>query len=96
MQIWFVVMYLERAIFWVAAIAAVVGAIMVLFTRDDAFSAADRHPKLAWAGILAGCAVVCALYPSSSVLGWAGVVITGIYWFDVRPQLQRLIGGYGW
>ena len=26
-------------------------------------------------------------------VSWVGAIITGIYWFDVRPQLKSIIRG---
>ncbi|MFC3849263.1 DUF2516 family protein [Corynebacterium hansenii] len=77
------------------AVAAVVGLVMVLTTRADAFDAADRKSKGVWAGMLAGSAAFLA-FP---MIGWmmlgipiiASLVITGIYWLDVRPQIRGIL-----
>lgn len=76
-------------------VMALVGLVLVLTTRADAFDAADRKSKGAWAGLLAGSAVFL-IFP---MLGWAmlgipviaGCVITGVYWLDVRPQIKDLL-----
>lgn len=77
------------------AVAAIIGLIMVLTTRADAFDAADRKSKGVWAGLLGGSAAFLA-FP---MIGWmmlgipiiAGMVITGIYWLDVRPQIRGIL-----
>ena len=77
------------------AIAAIAGLVMVLTTRADAFDAADRKSKGVWAAMLGGSAMFLA-FPW---LGWmmlgipiiAALVITGIYWLDVRPQIRGIL-----
>lgn len=74
---------------------ALVGFFLVLRTRPDAFDAADRKSKGVWAGLLFGSAIFL-FFP---VIGWlllgipiiAGLVITGIYWMDVRPQIRDIL-----
>ena len=73
------------------AIAAIVGLIMVVMTREDAFPAGDRQPKMIWAAILGGSAFAMIL--PLPILSWVGAVATGVYWFDVRPQLRSIING---
>lgn len=79
----------------VVGIAGVVGAVMAATTRADAFEAANRQSKGVWVGILALAALACLLrYP---FIAWFGAVAIGIYFFDVRPQIQRILNGdYGW
>lgn len=81
----------EMGVYWFIAIFAVAGAVMVLTTRDDAFTAGDRHPKMVWFAMLAGSAFALAI--GLPFLAWIGAVVTGIYWFDVRPQLRSIING---
>ncbi|MDY0114001.1 MAG: DUF2516 family protein [Corynebacterium sp.] len=77
------------------AIAAIAGLVMVLTTRADAFDAADRKSKGVWAAMLGGSAAFLA-FP---MIGWmmlgipiiASLVITGIYWLDVRPQIRGIL-----
>lgn len=77
------------------AIAAIAGLIVVLTTRADAFDAADRKSKGVWAAMLGGSAAFLA-FP---MIGWmmlgipiiASLVITGIYWLDVRPQIRGIL-----
>ncbi|WP_295629474.1 DUF2516 family protein [uncultured Corynebacterium sp.] len=77
------------------AIAAIAGLVLVLTTRADAFDAADRKSKGIWAGMLGGSAFFLG-FPG---IGWmmlgipiiAGMVITGIYWMDVRPQIKGIL-----
>lgn len=75
--------------------AGLVGAALVATTRGDAFSAADRHDKWIWFGILVGSALVQLIHVP--FLSWIGIVIIGLYWFDVRPQIKDILeGNYGW
>ena len=76
-------------------IAGIVGAVMAGTTRADAFEAANRQSKGAWVGILVLAALACLLrFP---FVAWFGAVAVGIYFFDVRPQIQRILGGNaGW
>ncbi|MDO4631532.1 MAG: DUF2516 family protein [Corynebacterium sp.] len=77
------------------AISALVGAVLVASTREDAFTVAERHNKWIWAGLLLLSSV--ALFAHMEFLSWIGVVITGLYWFDVRPQINDILNGnYGW
>ena len=74
----------------IVAICGVVGAVQVGMTREDAFRAADRQSKWVWLGLLLGSAFV-------SFMAIIGVVIIGIYWFDVRPQIKDILSGnYQW
>ena len=81
----------QNNLFRVLAIAAIVGLIMVVMTREDAFPAGDRQPKMIWAAILGGSAFAMLL--PLPILSWVGAVATGVYWFDVRPQLRSIING---
>ena len=85
----------------IVGVFALVGAVMVILTRADAFDAADRKSRNVWAGILVGSAFFLLL----PWLGWmmlgipviAGLVITGVYWLDVRPQIKGILSNaQGW
>lgn len=79
----------------IIGVGAVIGFIMVLTTRPDAFDAADRKSRGTWAALLGGSAFFLLLSPA----GWmllgipiiAGSVITGVYWLDVRPQIRGIL-----
>ena len=79
----------------VVGVAGIVGAVMAATTRADAFEAANPQSKGAWVGILALAALACLLrFP---FIAWFGAVAIGIYFFDVRPHIQRIVNGdYGW
>lgn len=79
----------------VVGVAGVIGAVMAATTRADAFEAANRQSKGAWVGILVLAALACLMrFP---FIAWFGAVAIGIYFFDVRPQIQRIVNGdYGW
>ena len=81
----------QNNLFRALAIAAIVGLIMVVMTREDAFPAGDHQPKMIWAAIL-GESAFAMLLPLP-ILSWVGAVATGVYWFDVRPQLRSIING---
>ena len=87
----FFVSVFQNNLFRALAIAAIVGLIMVVMTREDAFPAGDRQPKMIWAAILGGSAFAMLL--PLPILSWIGAVATGVYWFDVRPQLRSIING---
>ena len=82
---------LDAYILRILALTAIIGAILAATTREDAFRAGDRQGKWVWVGLLAGSAV--AMGTGLAFLSWIGAVITGVYWFDVRPQLKAIING---
>ena len=82
---------LDSYIFQILTLTAIVGAVLAASTREDAFRAGDRQGKWVWVGLLAGSAV--AMGTGLAFLSWIGAVITGVYWFDVRPQLKAIING---
>lgn len=88
-------MWLESFLYWLIALAGVVGAVMAATTRDDAYSAAGRQGKWVWVGILVASAFV--VFTRFPFLSWAGIVAIGVYFFDVRPQIKNILSGnYGW
>lgn len=90
--------YLEKALYWGSAVAGLVGIVLLLGTRPDAFPAADRQSKFTWLALLAGGTFACMIGPQFAFISIAGVVIVGLYWWDLRPQLRDLLGGQrgGW
>lgn len=84
-------LHLDSYIFQILTLTAIVGAVFAATTREDAFRAGDRQGKWVWVGLLAGSAV--AMATGMAFLSWIGAVITGVYWFDVRPQLKAIING---
>lgn len=84
--------WVSLGFFWAMALAAFVGAIMVATTRDDAFTAADRQSKWVWLALLIGSTLVL-LVGFIPILPWIAMVITGLYWFDVRPQIKDILAG---
>ncbi len=70
---------------------ALIGAVLAAMTREDAFRAGDRQNKWVWVGLLVGSALVMNL--PLYFVSWIGAIITGVYWFDVRPQLKAIING---
>ena len=85
----------SRVLMVAVGVAGLLGAVFVATTRPDAFEAANRQSKGAWVGILVLAALACLLrFP---FIAWFGAVAIGIYFFDVRPQIKRIVGGsYDW
>lgn len=85
----------EMVVFAIIALCGVIGALLAVTTRDDAYEAGNRQSKWIWVAILVGSAfVVITRVP---FLSWAGIVAIGVYWFDVRPHLKSIVNGnYGW
>ena len=75
----------------IIGVAGLVGAALCVSTRDDAFTAADRQQKWVWTGMLVASAV--AMFINVQLLQWVGMVVIGLYWFDVRPQLKDIVSG---
>lgn len=71
------------------AIAGLVGSALIAMTRADAFDAADRMSKWIWCAMLAVAAL--AIVTGMMFLSWVGMVIIGLYWFDVRPQIKDIL-----
>ncbi|GAB3944618.1 DUF2516 family protein [Corynebacterium tapiri] len=87
--------FVEAGLFLLVAVAGLVGAVLAAMTREDAFPAGDRQGKWVWVGLLVLSALVVATH--FPFLSWAGMVVIGVYFFDVRPQLKDIISGnYGW
>ncbi|OFN78456.1 MULTISPECIES: DUF2516 family protein [unclassified Corynebacterium] len=78
-------------IFMAVSLFALIGAVLAAMTREDAFRAGDRQNKWVWVGLLFGSALVMNL--PLPFVSWIGAIITGVYWFDVRPQLKAIING---
>lgn len=78
-------------IFIAVSLFALFGAVLAAMTREDAFRAGDRQNKWVWVGLLFGSALLMNL--PLPFVSWIGAIITGVYWFDVRPQLKAIING---
>ncbi len=87
--------YAGQALFVLVGLAAIAGVVMAATTRPDAFDAAGRLSKMGWVAILAVSAV--ALLLGVRFIAWFGAVAVGIYFFDVRPQINNILrGNFGW
>lgn len=87
--------FIRLGLFVIVGMFGVIGAISAAMTREDAFTAADRQHKWIWVGILVLSAFL--LITAVPFLSWIGLVIIGLYWWDVRPQLRDLLSGQaGW
>ena len=82
---------IPQYIFMAVSLFALIGAVLAAMTREDAFRAGDRQNKWVWVGLLFGSALVMTL--PLPFVSWIGAIITGVYWFDVRPQLKAIING---
>lgn len=88
--------YVVWGIFALIGICGFVGAFLAATTREDAFEVADRHKKLIWVAILiASGFVLTVLGPAVPILPWVAVIMIGLYWFDVRPQIKGILEGTG-
>lgn len=87
--------YFRLALYGVIALCGLAGIILAALTREDAFSAAGRQSKWVWVGLLVfSTFMVATLAP---FLSWIGIVLIGLYWWDVRPQLRDILRGEaGW
>lgn len=86
--------YALQGVYFVIALGGLIGAITALTTRDDAFTAGDRYPKFAWVGMLLAASAAVAV--GMPFLSWVGIVLVGVYWFDVRPQIKDILSGNYW
>lgn len=86
-----IIALIPHYIFMAVSVFALIGAVLAAMTREDAFRAGDRQNKWVWVGLLVGSALVMNL--PLPFVSWIGAIITGIYWFDVRPQLKAIING---
>lgn len=82
-----------QGIYYVIALAGFIGAFLVATTREDAFEVAGRQSKLIWTALLGVSGFALAL--ELPFLAWIGMVIIGLYWWDVRPQIQNILSGNG-
>lgn len=82
---------IPQYIFMAVSLFALLGAVLAAMTREDAFRAGDRQNKWVWVGLLFGSALMMNL--PLPFVSWIGAIITGVYWFDVRPQLKAIING---
>ena len=82
---------IPQYIFMAVSLFALIGAVLAAMTREGAFRAGDRQNKWVWVGLLVGSALVMNL--PLYFVSWIGAIITGVYWFDVRPQLKAIING---
>ena len=84
-------------IYFLVGVAAIIGAISAARIREDAFEVADRLPKHNWVLILGGSALVLLILQIIPILPWVALVATGVFWWDVRPQLKETVSGAsGW
>ncbi|MDO5077808.1 DUF2516 family protein [Corynebacterium sp.] len=83
-----------EGLYFAIALAGLIGAITALTTRDDAFTAGDRYPKFGWVGMLLAASACVAI--GVPFLSWVGIVLVGVYWFDVRPQIKDMLSGNYW
>lgn len=86
----------ERILFVLVGIAGIAAVFFTATTRADAFEAANRQPKMTWVAILA--LSTLALVLKLPFIAWFAAVAVGIYYFDVRPQINEITGsnGDGW
>lgn len=83
--------WVQVAVYLAIGLAGVAGAVTALTTREDAFDAADRQSRWTWVGLLA-LSALCVIM-QLPFLVWIGMVVIGVYWFDVHPQIKSLLSG---
>lgn len=86
-----IIPYIEFYIYLAIAVCGLAGAATAFITRADAFTAADRQPGYIWGAMLVGSSIALAL--RLPIVSWVGMVVIGIYWFDVRPQIRDILSG---
>ena len=90
---------LTTLIMIVLVVVEVVALINCLTQRADAFPVVGSLSKNAWAGILAGSALVtlaCFLLGQGvSIFAFAAITAAAIYMLDVRPALRDATDGSG-
>ena len=86
-----IIAWIPHYIFMAVSLFALIGAVLAALTREDAFRAGDRQNKWVWVALLGGSALLMNL--PLPFVSWIGAIITGVYWFDVRPQLKAIING---
>lgn len=87
-------LWVQNLLYMGVGVAGLVGAVLVALTRDDAFPAAGRQPKMVWLAILSISAIVLLVpFFGMSLFTWVGAVVVGVYWFDVRPQIKAIVNG---
>lgn len=88
--------YAIWAIFGLIGIFGFVGAFFAATTREDAFEVADRQKKMIWVAMLVASGfVLTVLGPTVPILPWVAIIMIGLYWFDVRPQIKGILEGAG-
>ncbi len=95
-----VAFYLSTVILIVLLVIEVFALINCLTQRSDAFPVVGSLSKNAWAGILAGSALVtlsCLILDPSgiSIFAFAAITAAAIYMLDVRPALRDATDGSG-
>ena len=95
-QLFQVTNYVIWGIFGLIGIFGFIGAFLAATTREDAFEVADRQKKMIWVAILIASGFVLAVFgPSVPILPWVAIIMIGLYWFDVRPQIKSILEGAG-
>ncbi|WCZ37420.1 hypothetical protein CHEID_09470 [Corynebacterium heidelbergense] len=87
----------DRGLSLAIFLLAVVGLVLVLTTREDAFRACDRQ-KQTWSLLLVGASLAAGLafYASGSMILWViAAVIVGVYWQDTRPAIKDVLANEG-
>ncbi|MBN9643816.1 DUF2516 family protein [Corynebacterium mendelii] len=85
-------MFLLRGVIpYIFAVAGAIGAAQIAATREDAFEAANRKPKWFWFAMVAGSSLAMVL--GVWLINIIALVILGVYFFDVRPQIKSILDG---
>ncbi|MEP6814000.1 MAG: DUF2516 family protein [Marmoricola sp.] len=71
-------------------VAAVWALVDALTRRAEVFDAAGKLTKNGWLLLLGLTLLVELIFGAVSLLGFIGIVITAVYFLDVRPALSAL------
>lgn len=87
-----------HGIYLLISIVGFIGAVLAAGTREDAFEVAGRQNKWIWVALLGASGFVLFLGGVGwdiPFLSWAAMVFIGLYWWDVRPQINGILRGAG-
>lgn len=86
-----IVWNLQLLVELVIIVLAIVGAIQVAMTREDAFTVIDRG-KMNWILALGGSALGVLIFARLGFVWIIAAVVVGVYWQDVRPAIREVLG----
>lgn len=87
--------WVQRGLFIIIALAGLYIGLRGALVRDDAYEAADRHSKWIWVGLVGASVFMVGIgFP---LLSWVGIIVIGLFAFDVYPHVRDIEAGeYDW